>query len=88
MEGHWKWTQKDGIYRLYVSRKGERGGHTNTEYCVDISILGPEDYIEKSKERLISAASNSIGNWDWKNKKSVREKFRKPSSAAEISSKG
>ena len=30
--------------------------------CVDVSIQGNEDYIKKSKERLITVASNTVGN--------------------------
>ena len=46
----------------YVSRKEGGRGLTSIEDCVDASIQGLEDYIEKSKERLIAAANNSIDN--------------------------
>ena len=34
----------------------------NIEDCVDSSIQGLEIYIKKSKERLITATKNNIGN--------------------------
>ena len=52
---------KDGIDRLYVSRKGERV-LANIEDSDYASIWGLEDCIKKSKESLITAASNSTEN--------------------------
>ena len=52
---------RDDIDRLYVSRKGERG-LTCIEDSMNASIWGFKDYFKKSKEKLITAASNSIDN--------------------------
>ena len=52
---------RDDIDRLYVSRKGGRG-FASIENCVDASMRALEDDIKKSKEKLITANSNSIDN--------------------------
>ena len=44
-------------------------GLTSIEDCVDASIQRLEEYIEKSKERLITAASNSDIRLNRKTKK-------------------
>ena len=45
-----------------MSRKEERKGFAGIEDCIDASIQGLEEYIKKSKERLITAANNSNNN--------------------------
>ena len=45
-----------------MSRREEGRGQASIEDYVDASIRGLEDYIKNSKERLITAASNSSGN--------------------------
>ena len=47
---------RDDIERVYVSRKEGGRGHASIEESVDTSIGGVEDYIKKSKERLITVA--------------------------------
>ena len=56
-----------------MSRKGGRElvGIGN---CVDASIQGFEDYIKKSKQRLITVASNNIRT-EKKNKKTWNQKW-------------
>ena len=54
--------QRDDIHRLYVSRKEEGRGFTKIENYVNASVQGLVEYIKKSKERLITTASNSNGN--------------------------
>ena len=49
-------------HRLTVSRKERGGGLTNIVDCIDASLQGPKNYIKKSKERLITVASNSLSN--------------------------
>ena len=48
--------------RLYVSRKEGGRGFSSMKDSVDVSIQGLKDYIKKSKEGLITAASNSNDN--------------------------
>ena len=50
---------RDGIDRLYVSRKEEERGLANIEDSVDTSISRFEDYIKKKKERLITVIENN-----------------------------
>ena len=50
--------QSDDIDRLYVLRKGL----TSIEDSIKASIWELEEYIKKSKERLITAANNSTDN--------------------------
>ena len=50
---------RDDIYRIYVSRKEGGKGLANIEDSVDASIRGVEDYIKKSKERLMTVASKT-----------------------------
>ena len=51
----------DDVHPSDVSRKEGRGPACIKD-CVDAPIQGVEDYIKKSKERLIKAADNRIGN--------------------------
>ena len=53
---------RDDIYRLYISRKEGGGGLTNIKNSVDPSVRVPEEYIKKSKEKIIAASSSSIDN--------------------------
>ena len=50
------------IDRRYVSRKEGGRGVTNIEDCIDVSTLELEEYIKKSKEKLITAVNNGSGN--------------------------
>ena len=43
----------------YVSRKERGRGLVGIEDSLDVPIRGREDYFKESKERLITAASNS-----------------------------
>ena len=60
---------RDDADRLYVTRKEGGRGLTSIEDSVDTSILRLRDYIQKSKERLITAASSSTENMTINNKK-------------------
>ena len=53
---------KDDVDRQKVLRDEGGTGLANIEDCVDVSIQRLEDYIKMSKERLIRAARNGIGN--------------------------
>ena len=53
---------RDNMDRLYMTRKRGRRGLASLEDCVDVSIQGLDDYMQKSKERLIIAPSNRIYN--------------------------
>ena len=53
---------RDDINRLYVSRKEGRRGLASIRDCIDTSMQGLENNIKKSRERLITAASNSSSN--------------------------
>ena len=46
---------KDGVDRLYESRKEGRRGHASIENGVDASIQRLEDYVKKRAGRLITA---------------------------------
>ena len=52
--------QGGNINRIYVSRK--RRTRASIEDCVEASIRRLKGYIKKSKERLMTAASNSNDN--------------------------
>ena len=41
---------------LYVKKKGERV-FSRVEGCIDAAMQGPEVYIKKNKERLITTAT-------------------------------
>ena len=51
---------KNEIDRLYMSRKRSRGLDSIKD-CINTTVRGQKDFIKKRKERLIIAASNSIG---------------------------
>ena len=51
----------EDVDRLYTSRKEEGRGLTSIEDSVDASIR-LEDYIEKSRGRLITATRNNTDN--------------------------
>ena len=67
---------KVDIDRLYISRKDEINVNVIIEDYVEASIQGVEDYIKKSKEKLIKAAKNSIGNVST-NRKTTKTKKHK-----------
>ena len=46
----------------YISRKEGGRGHASIKDYVNALLQGLEDYIEKRKERLITAANNRIGH--------------------------
>ena len=50
------------LLRIYKSSKKELIWLASAENYVDASIQRLEDYIEKEKERLITAAKKTIGN--------------------------
>ena len=49
-------------HRYNLSRKEEERRLAINKDSMDASIQGPEDYVKKSKERLITATRNSTGN--------------------------
>ena len=53
---------RDDVDRLYVSRKEGRRGFASIEVNVDCSIQWLEDYIEKRRERLVTATRNNTDN--------------------------
>ena len=53
---------RDNIDTLYLSKKEGGRGSALIEASVNASIRQLEDYILKSKERLITAANNKTGN--------------------------
>ena len=53
---------RDNIDKLYESRKEIARELASIEDSVDASIKGFKYYVKKSKERLITAAGNSINN--------------------------
>ena len=53
---------RDDTDRLYVSRKEGGRGLDSIEDSVDASTQGHKDNNKKGKERLVTAANNSIGN--------------------------
>ena len=53
---------RDDIDRIHESRKEGERGLTNIEDSVGVLTQGLEDYIKKSKERLIKSTNESIGN--------------------------
>ena len=70
---------RDELDWLYESRKEGIRGLASIEHSVGASIRKIEDYIKKSKERLITAASNSTDNimtnrTTAKTKKEIRKK--------------
>ena len=50
---------RDDMERLYVSRKRKM---RTRQYCVDASIQELEDFIQKKKERLMTATNNTTDN--------------------------
>ena len=58
---------RDGIDRLYVSRKGEGSKLASIEDSVDASIQWLGDYIEKHERGLFTAITNDTDNTmaDW-----------------------
>ena len=50
---------KDGIDRLYLTRKEGGRGTGNIEHCEDASIRGHEEYIKKIKEELIATPNDT-----------------------------
>ena len=52
---------RDVKVRVYVSRKGEKG-HISIEDFLDAWLRELEDYIKKSRRRLISTISYSTGS--------------------------
>ena len=63
--------------REYVSRKEKERGLASIEDCIDSWTQWFENYIKKSKERLIIAAKNSIGNIDKNFKKITKTRKQK-----------
>ena len=53
---------RDDIDRLYVPRKEGRRGLASIEDSIDASIQQLEEYIEKRRERLITATRNNTDN--------------------------
>ena len=68
--------QRNDVDRLHVLRKEGGWGVASIENYEDATIQGLEKYTKKSKERLITAASNSNGNskTNKKTKKSTKRK--------------
>ena len=53
---------RDDTDILYVSRRGGGKGLISIEDCIGLSIQGLKNDNKKSKEKLIKATNNSIGN--------------------------
>ena len=53
---------RDGVDRLYVSRKEGGRGLSSVEETVDASIQQLEDYIEKPERGLITTIRNDTDN--------------------------
>ena len=53
---------KDIVEILHVSREEGGRGLARIKDCVDASIQGLEEYINKSKRRQVTAANNSNSN--------------------------
>ena len=53
---------RNGIDRLYVSRKEGGRKRAYIKDCGDATIQGLKEFIKKSKERQFTATSNSNGN--------------------------
>ena len=51
---------RDSVARLYLPRKEGGRGLMSAEDCVELTILGLENYIQKSNERLISSARRDL----------------------------
>ena len=68
---------RDDIERLYVSRKEGGRRYASIQDSVDVSIRELDDYIKKSKERLIKTTSNSTDNigTNRKTRKTWKEKW-------------
>ena len=49
---------RDDVDRLYVGRKDGGRGLISIEECVENAVLGVRGYVEKSKEKLLSAAND------------------------------
>ena len=52
----------EGWHELYTSRKAGGRGLARIENCIDTSTQRHEDYIKKSKERLITIETNISTN--------------------------
>ena len=51
---------RDSVAKLYLPRKEGGRGLLSVEDCVDLAILGLENYIQKSNERLITSARRDL----------------------------
>ena len=51
---------RDSVARLYLPRKEGGRGLMSVEDCVELAILGLENYIQKSNERLITSARRDL----------------------------
>ena len=51
---------RDAVARLYLPRKEGGRGLISVEDCVDLAILGLENFIQKSNERLIISARRDL----------------------------
>ena len=67
---------RDDIDRLYLSRKEEGRGSDSIEDSVDALIRRLEDYIEKSRKRLITATRKNTNNTKIK-RTTIRGAFNK-----------
>ena len=52
---------RDSVARLYLPRKEGRRGLVAIEDCVQLAILGLENYVQDSKERILSSARCEAG---------------------------
>ena len=63
--------------RLYVSRNEGRSGLANIQDSIDASIRPLENYIQKSKERQITATTNDTNNTMTNRTTITREKMER-----------
>ena len=66
---------RDGVDRLYVSRKEGGRGFTSIQDSVDASIQRPENYIKKRRGRLITATRDNTDNTSISGTKIIRKKW-------------
>ena len=62
--------------RLYLPRKEGGRGLLSVEDCIDLAILGLENYIQKSNERLITSARRDIEDEDLGTEKDFKARKR------------
>ena len=52
---------RDSVARLYLPRKEGGRGLVAIENCVQLAMLGLENYVQDSKERILSSVRCEVG---------------------------